>query len=83
MLAVQKTKPSETPPVSIPSSGTGYRSASVEAPSRPAIPASVSASNGEAASETAVAVATRRPNSPTGRTTAASRGGMAAPELML
>ena len=73
--ATPKTNESETPPVSTPSTGTGNRSASVEALSNAASPSSVAALCGVIANETAAAHATPSPAAHTGTRTARSRGG--------
>src|SRR5262245_10820529 len=73
--ATPKTNDSETPPVSTPSTGTGNRSASVEARSSAARPSSVVVLCGVTAKDTTAAQVTPRPAAQTGRRTARSRGG--------
>jgi len=53
--ATPKTKPSETPRASFPSTGTGYRCATVDAASTPKMPASVVAPCGSPANANAAA----------------------------
>src|SRR5215210_5032321 len=73
--ATPNTNESETPPVSTPSTGTGKRSASVEALTSAAIPSSVAVLCCETANEAAAAQATPSPAAQTGTKTARSRGG--------
>src|SRR5262245_65568341 len=73
--ATPKTNESDTPPVSTPSTGTGKRSARVEAASSAARPTSVVVLCGVTANEAAAAQATPRPATHTGRRTASNRGG--------
>jgi len=73
--ATPKTKDSETPPVSIPSTGTGKRSARVEAVSSAAKPTRVVVLCGVTAKEIAPAHATPRPAAQTGAMTARTRVG--------
>src|SRR5689334_11200769 len=73
--ATPKTNESETPPVSIPSTGTGKLSARVEAASRAAIPTSVVVLCGVTANESAAAQATPKPAAQTGAMTARTRAG--------
>src|SRR5215218_685335 len=73
--ATPKTNESETPPVSTPSTGTGKRSASVEARSSAARPSSVVVLCGVTAKDTTAAEVTPRPAAHTGTSTARSRGG--------
>src|SRR3954470_11605207 len=72
--ATPKTKESETPG-SIPSTGTGKRSAKVDAARSATRPISVVVLCCESANETAPASVTARPARQTGATTARSRGG--------
>jgi hypothetical protein len=72
--ATPKTNESETPR-STPSTGTGKRSASVEAVSSAAMPRSVVVLCGTTANDAAAAQATPRPATQTGRRTARTRGG--------
>ena len=73
--ATPKTNESETPPVSIPSTGTGKLSASVEAASSAASPTSVVVLCGVTANESAAAQATPKPATHTGTMTARTRVG--------
>src|SRR5215217_2080514 len=73
--ATPNTNESETPPVSTPSTGTGKRSASVEARSSAARPSSVVVLCGVPAKDTTAAAVTPRPAAQTGTSTASSRGG--------
>src|SRR4029450_12210885 len=73
--ATPKTNESETPPVSTPSTGTGKRSARVEARRSAARPSSVVVLCGVTAKDTTAAQVTPRPAAQTGRRTARSRGG--------
>src|SRR5436305_10255933 len=73
--ATPKTNESETPPVSIPSTGTGKRSARVEAASSARRPTSVVVLCGVTAKDTAPAHATPRPAAQTGTMTARTRAG--------
>src|ERR1044072_8093498 len=70
-----KTNESETPPVSIPSTGTGKRSARVEAASSAAKPTRGVVLCGVTANEIAPAQATARPAAQTGTMTARTRAG--------
>ena len=72
---LRRRSESETPPVSTPSTGTGKRSASVEALRSAASPSSVARLVRRDANETAAAHATPRPATHTGTRTARSRGG--------
>src|ERR1700745_1397938 len=73
--ATPKTNESETPPVSIPSTGTGKRSARVEALSSAASPSRVAVWCGVTANEIAAAHATPTPAIQTGTMTARTRVG--------
>src|SRR5919197_4591219 len=73
--ATPNTKESETPPVSTSSTGTGKRSARVEALRSAASPSSVVALCGVTANDPAAAHATPSPATQTGTRTARSRGG--------
>src|SRR3954470_19978871 len=73
--ATPKTNESETPPVSIPSTGTGKRSARVEALSSAASPTIVVVLCGVTANEAAAANATLKPARQTGAMTARTRVG--------
>src|SRR5215217_4867528 len=73
--ATPKTNESETPPVSTPSTGTGNRSAKVEALTSAAMPSSVAAWCGVVAKATAAAHVTPSPPMQTGARTTSSRGG--------
>ena len=70
------TNPSETPPVSSPSSGTGKRAESIDAAKKAPIPAKAAPLWACVASEIPAATATPKPSTQTGTTTARSRGGM-------
>src|ERR1700745_1719803 len=80
--ATPKTNESDTPPVSTPSTGTGKRSARVEAASSAARPMSVVVLCGGTANEAAAAHATPRPATHTGTRTASNRGGGKARRVM-
>src|SRR6476619_318850 len=73
--ATPKTKESDTPPVSIPSTGTGKRSARVEAASSAARPTRVVVLCGVTANESTAAHATPKPAAQTGAMTARTRVG--------
>src|SRR5689334_6984754 len=73
--ATPKTNESDTPPASIPSTGTGKRSASVDAPSSAARPISVVVLCGVTAKDARAARVTARPAAQTGTITARSRVG--------
>src|SRR5512133_1077260 len=73
--ATPKTNESETPPVSTPSTGTGKRSARVEASRSAARPSSVAVLCGVTAKDTTAAQVTPRPAAQTGTSTARSRDG--------
>src|SRR3954471_21931799 len=78
--ASAKTKPSETPFASAPSTGTGKRSARVEASRNAPTPAIVVAEPGSPANSTVATAYAVRPTRETGATTASSlAGGCARP----
>src|SRR6266542_5544678 len=72
--ATPKTKESETPGGPTPSTGTGKRSASIEALTSAVRPSSVVALCGEIANENTAAHVTPKPAAQTGPTTASRRG---------
>src|SRR5215813_8741656 len=73
--ATPKTKDSETPPTSMPSTGTGKRSARVDAASRAAMPMTVVVLCGVTAKDAIAPTVTPRPATQTGTMTASSRVG--------
>src|SRR5439155_13600247 len=70
------TNPSETPPVSSPSSGTGNRAESIDAAKKAPIPASSAPLWAWVPRDTAAATAMANPIAQTGTTTAKSRDGI-------
>src|SRR6185437_8668514 len=80
--ASAKTKPRETPFASAPSTGTGKRSASVEAMRNAPTPAIVVAEPGSRAKATVATAYAGMPTSETGATTASSLAGGCARRLI-
>src|SRR6478672_10576273 len=73
--ATAKTKPSERPFASASSTGTGNRSASVDATRNAAMPAILPVEPGSCRNENVAATYAATPTSETGATTASSRTG--------
>src|SRR6478735_12021988 len=80
--ATAKTKPSETPFASASSTGTGKRSASVEATRNAVTPASVVHDPGSRKNVTVAAIYAETPTTETGATTASSLAGGSARPLI-
>src|SRR6478752_5451310 len=80
--ATAKTKPSETPFASAPSTGTGNRSASVDATTNATTPATVVAEPGLCKKENVAARCAATPSRETGATTASSLAGGSARTLI-